>query len=402
MNYITVIFLLLTLLFVWRKDKCLIHPIIVTSSVWLFLLIGYVVIDHGLYPLSDMFYTAFLAWIVPFQIMCCTVVILVNNDRHLLHPATPLITSRYVIAFVAVCTVIAILLNYRWAMGFDPTSNILSVMKTLTVAVGREEESQPSVWLRLFSIVSQIGYVMVLIYCMKGIRFKYKFLFVLLAWVWVLMSSNKGAVLRFIMGYIGVLVFAKKLNLRVLLTSIVFICPLVIVMQIVRDNVVELDISRLIYIYLFSPLTAFDQYILHSSMDFTVYFDGEFVFKDFPFLGDLFSDNYKRANVNFFNYEVVYVPLPTNVYTMMSGYWVGWKWIGLIVGGGLHGCFWGYIYKRAKKAEVYKLFYASILHVLVFQFFHEFLLGSMRYNLLIFIYLFFLFYNPMFRRVNIR
>lgn len=338
----------------------------------------------------------------PFQIMCNTTIILTNNNRHLSHPATPLITNKYVIIFITICTIIAIFLNCKWAMRFDPTANILSAMKEVTVAVGREEEVSPPIWLRLFNIISQIGYIMVLIYYLKGIRFKYRFLFILLAWIWVIMSANKGAVLRFIIGYIGILIFAKKLKLRILLVSMLSICLLIVAIQILRDNIEELDILRLLYTYLFSSLPAFDHYILHSNTDLTVYYNGEFIFKSIPFIGDMFSENYDPSNVNFFNYEAVHVPLPTNVYTMMSGYWVGWKWYGLIIGGGLHGCFWGYIYKRAKKAEVYKIFYASILHILIFHFFHEYLLGSFNYNLLIFIYLFLLFYNPMFKRISIK
>ena len=114
-------------------------------------------------------------------------------------------------------------------------------------------------------------------------------------------------------------------------------------------------------------------------MDLTTYFHGDLVFKNFPLVGRIFANNYNTVDVNYFNYEMVHVPLPTNVYTMMAGYWVGWKWLGLIVGGLFHGCFWGYVYNRSRKSEAYKVLYVSILNVLVFYFFHDFLLNPLDY-----------------------
>lgn len=258
----------------------------------------------------------------------------------------------------------------------------------------RGEAPPPPMWIRFFNAVANFGYVIVLWHCMKGIRFRYQFLFVFLVLGWVLIGANKASVLRLGLGYIGILIFNKKLNISRLFFFILVLCLLVTVIHVVRDDIANMDFQKFLYftkIYLLSPLTAFDHYILHNSMDLTMYFNGEFVFKDFSFAGNLFIDHYEKSNVNYFNNELVYVPWGTNVYTAMSGYWVGWKWTGLIVGGMVHGCFWGYVYKRAKSAEVYRLCYVAILYILVFQFFFDYLVS--RSVLFVFLYLFLFFFN---------
>lgn len=398
-NYIAILFLLLTLFLTRRMDKCLIHPITITSSVWLLLLIGYDVIDHGLYPLSNRFYGAFLAWIIPFQTAC----LVISNScvrvrgPHLAHSATPLITNRYVILFVSLCLIISLVMTYQRAIAFD-SSNFYSAWRELSIAVKRKEEV-PLSSLHLNSFrVAQVGYMFCLIYLLRDERFKYRRLFYSLVFVFLVMGADKGGMLRFFIGYIGVLCYTNKLNMRILLSSLLLMCLSVYAIQFFRGDSEGIDIFSLIYIYMFSPLPAFDYYILHNHADLTTYFNGDLVFKNIPFVGRLLVDNYDATNVNFFNYKMVHIPLPTNVYTMMAGYWVGWKWFGLIVGGFLHGCFWGYVYKRSKKLEVYKVLYVSILNVLIFCFFHDFLLEHIGFHLLLIFTLFFVFYNPMFKR----
>lgn len=399
MNILSISFLSLTLFGAWRKDKCLINPIVIASSVWLFLLVGYEVIDHGLYPLSDKFYAVFLTWMVPFQMACHITTALVNNSRHLSHPATPLITSRYLILFVSLCIILVSVMNYKRAMTYD-SMNLFHSLRKLAVEVSRGNEAYAPSALQVWGVrFAQLSYVMWLIYSLKDIRFKYQYLFYLLCFVFLLGCANKGVFSRFFISYMAILAFKKRINIRLIVGALGLMLIFMYVTQSLRSGnfATDNDLMRLIIIYVFSPLPAFDHYILNSSADFATYFNGDLVFKNFPFVGRLFSDNYNPVNVNYFNYEMVYVPLPTNVYTMLSGYWVGWKWSGVALGGLSQGVFWGYIYKRAKSEDAYKIFYASILNMLVLWFFHDFLMTQIRFVITLAVFLFFVLYNPMFK-----
>lgn len=399
MAVFTIIVLFITLVLVRIKDKCLINPVTITSTVWLFLLIGYSTIDHGLYPLSNLFYVAFLAWIIPFQ-MACVMMRYVNNThiKHLARPASSLITNTYVILFVSICMIIVVIMTYQQSVAYD-SENWYHAIRYLSVASRRGEEVAISKYQIYANRFAQIGFVMCLIFSLRNIDFKYKYLFYLIVYTYLFFGANKMILLRFLFGYLAILVYKKELNIRMLLVVFLLICLSMYTLQFFRrgNSAEELDFIKLIYIYIYSPLTAFDYFILHSSSDLTTYFNGEFVFKYLPFVGKIFNENFDLSNVNYYNYEAVYVPLPTNVYSMLAGYWAGWKWSGLIIGGGLHGCFWGYVYERSRKMEVYKILYASIIYVLFFHFFNEFLMDNIRFNITLIIYLFFVFYHPKWR-----
>lgn len=400
MNILTISLLLLTLIAARKKDRCLVNPIFITSSVWLFLLVGYEVVDHGLYPLSDKFYAVLLAWMIPFQIACYTTINMVNNRHHLSHPTTPLITSRYVILFISFCIILVSVMNYKRAMAYDST-NLFHSIRELTVEVKRGNETlAPSaiqVWGTRFA---QLSYVMWLIYSLKNIKFKNQYLFYILVFVYLLGGANKGLFVRFFISYMAIQAFKNKIKIRLLAVILGLMFIFMYIAQSLRGGNFSTDESELlslIWIYIFSPLPAFDTYILHSSTDFTTYFAGEFIFKEFPFVSSFVGGEFKPENVNFYNFEMVYVPMPTNVYTMLSGYWVGWKWSGVIIGGLLHGIFWGYIYKRAQKEDVYKIFYAAISNYLVIWYFHDLLVTQIRFVITLAIFLFLILYNPMFK-----
>ena len=67
MLFWAIFILFLILLLTFREDKSFIHPTIVTCFIWLFCIVGYNIIDHDLYPLSDEFYGILLLWVVPFS-----------------------------------------------------------------------------------------------------------------------------------------------------------------------------------------------------------------------------------------------------------------------------------------------------------------------------------------------
>lgn len=152
----------------------------------------------------------------------------------------------------------------------------------------------------------------------------------------------------------------------------------------------EFSLLDFLYIYILSPLPAFDSYILNSNSTnlFSTVSFGEHTFANL--LGD------SSVNPDYFeNENFVFVPLPTNVFTVMSSYFIDWRWRGIALGGFFFGLFFSYIYKRAKVNDIYKLLYASVAYIIVLQFFFDFLITQqVRANIKLMIVLFILFYPP--------
>ena len=141
-------------------------------------------------------------------------------------------------------------MSYQRAIVFDP-SNFYSAWRELSVAVKRNEEAPLSgLHLNTFR-VAQMGYMFCLIYLLRDERFKYKRLFFLLVFAFIVMGADKGSILRFFIGYIGVLCFRNKLNVRILLYSLSLICLVVYAIQFFRGDSEGIDIFDLIYIYIY-------------------------------------------------------------------------------------------------------------------------------------------------------
>ncbi|MCC8069839.1 MAG: oligosaccharide repeat unit polymerase, partial [Ruminococcus sp.] len=132
-----------------------------------------------------------------------------------------------------------------------------------------------------------------------------------------------------------------------------------------------LRMSRFFSIYILSPSVAFETLTPES---------GEYWGANtFPFFYILLN------HISDFNYDIVlklkefvYVPLPTNVYTIMQPYYEDFGFVGVFIFGIINGSFIGFIYRRAIKGKpISKCLYVYLLQILILQFFQENLFVSL-------------------------
>lgn len=128
-----------------------------------------------------------------------------------------------------------------------------------------------------------------------------------------------------------------------------------------------------LYIYLLSPLTAFDALINNEV----------FLEPGAPWSNTL-SFFYKIFNVFGANLEMgelgsyIYVPLPTNVFTTMRGFYLDGGMFGIFIMSIILGLYLGNIYSYQKRNHVvYILFYAAIYTGLFFQHFGDYFFYSL-------------------------
>lgn len=123
-----------------------------------------------------------------------------------------------------------------------------------------------------------------------------------------------------------------------------------------------------LYIYILSPLPAFDmllnsQYLLDAGEPGS----GTFVFF-YNFVNSL-GANFKIASSG----DWVNVPLPTNVFTTMRGYYLDWGMAGILVMSVVMGLVWGELYRLQKSGNrFYVLFYALMISGFFFQSFGDY------------------------------
>lgn len=391
MCFVLAVVFAVILILVRKTDKSFINPITMTILLWLSLLTLYATIDHGLYALSDRFYMALLLWVFSFSVPYFLISLLpVNDCLHLKHePMRFLYRKEFAILF-SIAIIISLMLTIKEAYEFD-LSNIFRAIRTISLDRSNGELEKPGQFALFPHRIAEFGYVLFFVYLFKNIKFKYLRLFQILVLFHVLMRANKFMITKVVIGIIIILAYKGKLKRSTLLSVIGGLFLLFILIQIFRGaSGSEFSLLDFLYIYILSPLPAFDSYILNSNSTnlFSTVSFGEHTFANL--LGD------SSVNPDYFeNENFVFVPFPTNVFTVMSSYFIDWRWRGIALGGFFFGLFFSYIYKRAKVNDIYKLLYASVAHIIVLQFFFDFLITQqVRANIKLMIVLFILFYPP--------
>lgn len=392
MLFILIICFIVILLLVRKTDKSIINPVTITILIWLSLLILYTIVDHGLYALSNQFYMALLLWVCSFSVPYFIINLLpVNNWIHLRHEPMRFLYRKELVILFSVAIAISLLLRVKEAWEYDP-SNLFRTIRVISIAKSNGEIDKPGQFTLFWGRIAQFGYLLCFIYLLKDIKFRYLRLFQALVVFSLFMGANKFAISKFVIGLIIIQAYRGKLKKSMLFSIAGGLFLLFILIQLFRSNPgSNFELFNFLYIYVLSPLPAFDSYILQSSSTnlFSTVSFGEHTFANL--LGD------SSINPDYFeNDNLVFVPLPTNVFTVMSSYFIDWRWMGIGSAGLAFGFIFSYIYKRSKVNDVYKLLYASLAYILVFQFFFDFLVTQqVRFNIQLLFVLFICFYPPL-------
>lgn len=393
MLLLAIFILFLILILTIKEDKSFIHPTIVTCLIWLFCIVGYNIIDHDLYPLSDEFYGVLLLWVIPFSLFCKVSSVFARTKKvSLAHYRPDYVFSKWFILFFLLTTLITLVMKFKDAQTFGLHDSLYASIRDLAISRAKGEEELPSRLFVFFNRFAAMSPVICLIYLLNDFRGKCNRPFQAITIVYLFSGANKGVLLHWFLAIIVILEYKRKVKLSQVLVLLSFVLIAVILVQIFRSSTdtEDFDLANFLYSYLFSPLTAFDSFILHSGTDFQTSLKGGFVF------GHFLNDEYP---VYFENNNFVYVPSPTNVFTILCSYFAFSGYFGVFFAASLHGAFWGYIYTCSKRQEVYKILYASMFHILVFQFFYDYLItANLKGNILTMIFLFFIMYPMLYKK----
>ena len=120
----------------------------------------------------------------------------------------------------------------------------------------------------------------------------------------------------------------------------------------------------------------FSLYVLSSSVAFETLSSGNAPYwgaNTFPFFY-IFDNIINGTNIDIVQKlkPFVYVPIPTNVYTVMQPYYEDFGYTGVFVFGIINGIIMGYIYRKMTLGNpIYCCLYTYIVQILILQFFQE-------------------------------
>ena len=360
-------FILLLFLFCYFYTKSFFHPSVIICSVWGGLLLAYSFFDHPLYDLSNRFFYVLWLWILPFCL--CSLAFsrrvikisckIKSNDFNAevfkkLYP--------YVIGF-SLCFIFLFIFYSR--------GEIAAIRELLL-----EEELPPLLKLGFYlsSFFSIYTFYAILNY--KYLSKKKIVLLLVLILIISLLKSNKTSFIALFCGILYCLYKNGKLRIKYLLISILVLLGLVSLVSIGRaDYNFESDsgVLNFVYIYTLSPLTAFDSLI---NNEITIS-EGTIGSSTFTFLYKIlaiFGIPLKFSDLGTW----VYVPLPTNVFTTLRGFYMDFGCWGVTLISAFLGSIWGVLYKfQEKNYGIFVMFYASMVFSLFIQFFGDYFFYTM-------------------------
>ena len=362
LEIVSVSFIILVVIF-YLLTKDIFHPSVIVSGLWATLLSLYIFTKHPLWDLSDNFSLAISLWVFPFTIMsyiCSRVPIRILHSSRMYN--VNVIFFNRLFPFVIVYNLLFLFLIIFYAGGL----NFYSIRQLLL------QPSYPFLLDVLFYLNTFFSaYVLYGLINIENFAKKKIVLLLLLLLVVSLFKSNKTSFLSF---FVSVLFILKLKNKLKVLPVIFIIISLMTLLTLVSLNRADYDFKsdggllNFLYIYILSPLTAFDLLL-----------NGEYVLDGgTPGSGTL-TFFYKVLNVFGADLKIselggwVYVPLQTNVFTTMRGFYLDGGYMGIAIMGTILGTIWGFLYAlQAIGHKVYVLFYALMISSLFFQSFGDY------------------------------
>lgn len=355
-------------------------PWLITNAVWLFIVIMFSFYGNMLNPLTGPFNTSLFLWLLGFNIFSILSFMNGYNTKDVYSTDEENIGYVYNevkfnnISFnliLLLCCIITPLFLYKVYQLLGTLSpNVFFDARNLQ----NEGEFSFGGLHRIHPILQAMLVISLFNYNNVG---KWRFTIVLL--LNILMSlavAEKGAILFILMSVAYCLYERKILTARYLLFGALSIIGLFYGMQVIRGGEnYEASFDNFLAIYVLSPSVAFETLNPSSSPQF-----GACTFPPlYIVLNSLFDTNYE---IILKLKDFVYVPLRTNVFTVMQPFYEDFGYLGVFSFGGIYGFLSTYIYKKSINGSIFlKCVYAYVLYTLINQFFQENFFVSISYFL---------------------
>lgn len=355
-------------------------PWLITNAVWLFIVVMFSFYGNLLNPLTGPFYTSLFLWLLGFNIFSILSFINGYNSKDDYNTDDEKMGNVYnevkynnvsYNIILLICCILTPIFLYK----------VYSLLGTLSPNVFFDARNMQNEGEFSFGGLNRIHPILQAMLVISLFKFncvgKWKFIIVLV--LNILMSlaiAEKGAILFILMSLAYYLYEKRILSVKYLLFGALAIIILFYGMQVLRSGENSgVSFDNFFAVYVLSPSVAFETLNPSSSPQF-----GACTFPPlYIVLNSLFDTNYE---IILKLKDFVYVPLRTNVFTVMQPFFEDFGYFGVFLFGGIYGFLSSYIYKKSVNGSIFlKCVYAYVLYTLINQFFQENFFISISYFL---------------------
>lgn len=374
--------LLLFSLFIYFISRDILSPAFISPAIWGILLLLYGILDHGMYELSDRILYVLLVWNIMLSLGAITFSRINlwrgERGRHLIYINSNIRKVLLILLFV--CT--PYLLYIAYLQGIAGGGDFLFNLRMANTGLVESEYNYG-----ILEYIMPLSYILLIVELLlykKGDSKVLIFLLVLINITFCIVTMAKSSIFFRFGGCLFVLMFKRKISIMKILIGIVILIVLMSSFQLLRttsDKETDDVLSNMFYTYIFGGLPALDV-ILEEDVQsvnagqYTAAFLTNVAVKtglcqpsELDWNHDIFDEN---------NY--VYIPTPTNVYTVVAPFYMDFSYIGIFCFSFITGTIAAIFYRLARKnLLVGIILYSYMVCVLVMQFFSEYIFANISY-----------------------
>jgi len=339
-----------------RAKKNIFSPGVITSTIWLFLLCLFLVLNHNLPPLSIQFTSSLFIWI--------TLIVLSSNLilSHKFQQRKNIEPSKFVRDVYLILSIIAFPSLIMWiysTIALGTTGNWALDLRIATVGEDREMTS----FSNALSVLWSVSFLLELSCFSKRKWYRVAIPALLCLTLGVFTMARTFIFMLFLMTVV-MLYFQKKIRTKQILIGTATMFFVFFTMQTIRNfgDPSAASIGSFVASYLLSGMAAFDTLISASSANF-----GENVFRIFYAI----SHSFGLSSIEPIDPILPFIeePIVTNIYTGMYPFFKDFGHIGIAAGALFYGVLFGWLFKKAQQGSVfYVMCFSYLVVALIAQF----------------------------------
>lgn len=346
-------------------------PWVISITVWIVLFVFFKLSNAIIDPVGEKFYTSIAVWLTLFVVSSfMTYNLLPHND---VHTNTHVIEiNNYIFqglfVFTLILTPLYIYQIYKLIMMFD-TKDLMYNVRSLAIGGG-------GFGVLNYSLVLNQVLLLVALWRYPKIPLWQLIVIIISSFVFALARMEKISFFLIIIAVMYVLLVRRVIRIRTILPVMIVLVVLFYLFNLSRSGV-DSDYSNnetfidFLGMYLFSPPVAFEHLHPYISNQFCSVTLNQI----YLYLNNWFGCSFTIQNA--FS-EFVFVPVPTNVYTILRPFYLDGGLMGIASFAILYGVGCGYVYaKSTTNNPIYIVLYTYIVFVLLLQFFDELIFSTL-------------------------
>ena len=247
--------------------------------------------------------------------------------------------------------------------------------------LGIEDAEKGIGFLEYFNPIVLILFLSELYFYQKGKSTRRIFVLLVINLLFVFATMAKTNIIYLIVSSIVILYYKKSISLIQIFYYSLLLLFLMAIIHLSRgsyedDRILDIVID-VFKIYIFAGVPAMDQ-LIEQQVSTGLW--GESVFSSFYKLFNILGFDFQFGKgTEFIGIEgYAMTPYPTNVFTVLSTYYIDFKIVGIVIFGFLTGLYSSFLYKLARNNHTWALIlYSLIATSLAFQFFADFIFSML-------------------------